>query len=152
MARYVTLILQKGLVQLEIPIIQDIRKFKTKDIGNFSFKEAGFIVLAVGSAFITYKIAGSLEIALIPLALILIAGFFKPFGLTFVQFLRTVVKEQFTPRTYICETDFEYDADEFDELYGEHIRVSKEWNVIQTDTTSNNKSIINKFDKSLIIR
>lgn len=136
---------------MEIPIVQDIRKYKTKDIGNFSFKEAGFIALGIGSAFVTYKFIDSLETALVPLALILIAGFFRPFGLTFFQFLRTVVKEQFTPRTYIWETDFEYNADEFDKLYGEHIKVSTEWNVIQTNTTANNKSI-NKSDKCLIIR
>lgn len=33
---------------MEILIGQDIRKYKTKDIGNFSFKEAAF--LAAGAA------------------------------------------------------------------------------------------------------
>lgn len=133
---------------MEVPINQDIRKYKTKDIGNFSFKEAGFIVIAIGAAFLTYKLNRSIEVAILPMMLILIIGFFKPFGMTFIQFMRTVVREQFTPRTYIWESDFEYDADEFESLYGEKIRVSSEWSVIQT--ASVNK--INKIDKSLIIK
>lgn len=133
---------------MEVPINQDIRKYKTKDIGNFSFKEAGFIVIAIGAAFLTYKLNRSIEVAILPMMLILIIGFFKPFGMTFIQFMRTVVREQLTPRTYIWESDFEYDADEFENLYGEKIRVSSEWSVIQT--ASVNK--INKIDKSLIIK
>ena len=31
---------------MEVQISQDIRKYKTKDIGNFSFKEAGFVAVA----------------------------------------------------------------------------------------------------------
>lgn len=134
---------------MEIPISQDIRKYKTKDIGNFSFKEAGFIACGIGTAFITFKLTGKIEIALIPMMLILIAGFFKPFGLTFFQFLRTVVKEQLTPRTYIWESDFEYNVDEFEEIYGEKIKVSSEWSAVQADNSVNK---INKFDKALIIK
>lgn len=134
---------------MEIPISQDIRKYKTKDIGNFSFKEAGFIALAIGTAFVAFKLSGKIEAALLPMMLILIVGFFKPFGLTFFQFLRTVVKEQLTPRTYIWESDFEYDTDEFEKIYGEKIRVSSEWSVVQTDNSVNK---INKFDKALIIK
>lgn len=138
---------------MEIPINQDIRRYKTKDIGGFSFKEAGFIAIALGAAFATYKLLGSIEAAIIPMAIVLIVGFFKPFGMTFIQFLRTVGKEQLTPRTYIWETDYEYKPDEFDELFGEKIKVSSDWNDIvlseRANNTVNNK---NKTEKSLIIR
>ena len=43
---------------MEIAISRDIRKYKTKDVGNFSFKEAGVIVLACASAFMVFKMSG----------------------------------------------------------------------------------------------
>lgn len=136
---------------MEIKISQDIRKFKTKDIGNFSFKEVGFLVLACGAGAVTYKLAGSFEMALIPTAIILIIGFFKPFGMSFIQFVQTVLKENLlTPKTYIWETDFEYDKDEFEKLYGEKIAIPPSWDVIQTKQESRNK--INKFDKAQLIK
>lgn len=120
---------------MEIKISQDLRKFKTKDIGNFSLKEAGYLALGVGSAFITYKLTeGSLELAFIPMAIILVIGFFKPFGLTFFEFTRTVLQENlFSPRQYIWETDFEYDPNEFEELYGEKISIPSSWNAIHAE-------------------
>lgn len=120
---------------MEIHIAQDIRKFKTKDIGNFSFKEAGYIALGAALAFATYKITKSVEIAIAPMMVVLVIGFLKPYGLTFIQFVKTVLKEQLTPHCYINETDFEYDPNEFEELYGEPIAISSEWDVIQTDTS-----------------
>ena len=41
---------------MEIQITQDIRKYKTKDIGNFSLKEAGFLATGIGLGFLVYKI------------------------------------------------------------------------------------------------
>ena len=136
---------------MEIKISQDIRKFKTKDVGAFSFKEAGFLAAALGVGGITYKLTSSLELALVPAAIILIIGFFKPFGLSFPQFVQTVLKENLlTPKTYIWETDFEYDPNEYEELYGEPIVIPSSWNVIQTEQEGKNKA--NKFDKAQIIR
>lgn len=115
---------------MDIQISQDIRKYKTKDVGNFSFKEAGFIALSLGAAYLTYKLTnGDMEKALLPMLLILVFGFVKPFGLTFYQFLRTVIKEDmFTPRTYYNETDFEYDPSEYEDLFGETIAIPSSWN------------------------
>lgn len=109
---------------MEIQITQDIRKYKTKDIGNFSFKEAGFIAVGIGAGFLTYKLTGNMESAVLPMMLVFVVGFFKPFGMSFPQFLKTVVKESFlTPRIYINESDFEYDPDDtdFTELQKENI-------------------------------
>ena len=96
---------------MEIPISQDIRKYKTKDVGNFSFKEAGYLALGIGAAILGYNLFGkSLEAAIIPMGLILVVGFIKPYGMSFIQFVRTVGREKTSPSTYIYETDFEYDT------------------------------------------
>lgn len=134
---------------MEIPISQDIRKYKTKDVGNFSFKEAGFIALGLGAAFVTYKLTGSnMEVAIIPMMIIIVIGFFKPYGMSFFEFLRTVVADNLTPQTYINETDFQYNPDEFDELYENPIQVSPDWQVIQTQSSVK----IKKTDAARIIR
>ncbi len=119
---------------MEITINQDIRKFKTKDIGNFSFKEAGYIV---GAGVIGYGIYAlqkavgvesiSFEACIIPACIPLVFGFFKPFGMSFYEFLTTVVTEKFlTPKQYVWESDHIYKYDEFAELYGEEYALSDE--------------------------
>lgn len=136
---------------MEIQINQDIRKFKTKDIGNFSFKEAGFLAVACAAGFVVYKLANSYEPAIPIMGAILIFGFFKPFGLTFMQFIKTVLKENvFTPKVYLWETDFEYEPDEFEKIYGEPIQLSTEWSVIQTTTEKIDKEQL-KDESSRII-
>ena len=100
---------------MEIPIAQDIRKYKTKGIGNFSFAEAGFLALGFGAGFLTYKLTNDYETAILPAGLIIAFGFFKPFGMSIPQFLNTVIKESMlTPRVYINESDFEYDTEDAD--------------------------------------
>ena len=73
-------------------------------------------------------------------------GFFKPYGMTFWTFIRTVLKENLSTQCYINETDFEYNADEFPELYGKDVVIPADWNVIQT----NSPAKINKKDKQRI--
>lgn len=127
---------------MEIQITQDIRKFKTKDIGNFSFKEAGFLALGAGAAFLTYKLTNSFDLCIVPIFIVVVVAFFKPFGLTFIQFTRTVLKESLSPQTYINETDFTYEPDEFDELYEEDIAIPENWNtVIQTESVNSIEKI-----------
>lgn len=82
---------------MEIPITKDIRKFKTKDIGNFSLKQVGVIALGFGIGFITYKLSSSIEAAIIPLGIIIILGFFKPYGMSCIQFIKTVGVEKTFP-------------------------------------------------------
>lgn len=116
----------KGMKNMEIQITQDIRKYKTKDIGNFSFKEAGFLAVGIGAGFLVYKLTGNMEGAVLPMMIVFVIGFFKPFGMTFPQFLKTVVKESIlTPRIYINESDFEYAPDDTDfvKLQKENINV-----------------------------
>jgi hypothetical protein len=141
----------KGDEVMEIPISQDIRKFKTKDVGNFSFKEAGFIAAAAIVGFAVYKAAGTYEYAIPPAAIVLVFGFLKPFGLTFTQFIRTVVREQLSPRVYIWESDFEYDKETLKKYYGgDELRFSDDWDVIQTPSSEKYKP--SKFEKAYLTR
>ena len=135
---------------MEIPISKDIRKFKTKDIGNFSFKQAAFIALALGVAFLTFKFTNSLEVAVLPLVAIICFGFFRPYNMSCFQFLRTVGKDKLTPSIYINETDFVYNLDEFEELYGEEYKGYNDWELIQRSQSLNTKKIT-KEEKALII-
>ena len=128
---------------MEVQITQDIRKYKTKDLGNFSFKEVGIIALAVATGLACYKLKGGvlslsaitsndsdLTVAIVPMFIILAIGFLKPFGMSFVEFCRTVlVEEFFHPRLYYNETDFQYDPEKYSEIYGEDIEEPSDWNV-----------------------
>lgn len=137
---------------MEINISQDIRKYKTKDVGNFSFKEAGFLVLGFGLAFITYKLTNnSLEVALIPFTIVAVFAFFKPNGMSCWQFLKTVGKEKLIPSTLINETDFIYDLEELKEQLGTEYHVVIPEDLIQS-SSDNKNTIISKFDEDLIIR
>lgn len=118
---------------MEILINQDIRKFKTKDIGNFTFAEVGWILLACGCGYAAYFVQknylGEVNFeACIPwMVPALLFGFFKPFGLSFFQFIRTVINEKMlTPKCYHWESDFVYEMDRFGEIYGEDYAISPE--------------------------
>lgn len=123
---------------MEIPITKDIRKFKTKDVGNFSFKEAGFIAGAGAIGFFLYKMTENLYVTLPPAAIILVFGFFKPFGLSFWTFIKTFVKERFlTPPFLPNESDFEYDEECF-EPYKDEYDIDAVMAAIQADVTVSN--------------
>ena len=133
---------------MEILIGQDIRKYKTKDIGNFSFKEAAFLAVGAAVGFLTYKLTGSIELAIPPAGLILFFGFFKPYGMPAWDFLRTVGREKLSTQCYINETDFVYDTEEIKKEYGDdYVIPADEWNVIQTAPPAK----INKQDKERLI-
>jgi hypothetical protein len=119
---------------MEIPISGDIRKIQSKDIGNFSFKQAAFLAGGCLSAFVTFKLVGNLEIALIPMMIIVVFGFFKPYGMSFFTFLRTFAYEKiFSPQEYVNENDFEVDEETLALYEADGIDVSGAYDVIQTD-------------------
>ncbi len=86
---------------MEIPINRDLRKFKTKDIGMFTFKEAGFVALALVIVYGVYAIQRwvfhidevSYELCALFAIPVLAFGFFKIKGLTLKQYLTTVFIE-----------------------------------------------------------
>lgn len=117
---------------MEIQISKDLRKYKVKDVGAFSYKEAGFLALGAGLGFAIYKLTGSVDVAVFPAIVCVGLGFIKPFGYTIPQFLRTVVKDSLRPLTYINETNFVYDEDFIRKMYFddgeiEPNKVSPEW-------------------------
>lgn len=104
---------------MELPITTDIRNTKSKDIGNFSFQQAAFIAAGVGTGILTWKLTDSYEIAIAPAFLILIFGFFKPFGMSMWTFIGLFIREKImTPKNMIYEDDFEFD-DETTKLFQE---------------------------------
>lgn len=125
---------------MEIPISEDIRKIQSKDIGNFSFKQAAFLAAGLASGFVTFKVTGNLEIAIIPLMIIVIFGFFKPYGMSCFTFIRTFLYERmFTPQQYYYESDFEIDKETVELYKADGVDVSeKAVNVIQTESPAQN--------------
>ena len=121
---------KKGGDLMDIQISQDIRKFKTKDLGNFNFKEIGFIAMAAAVGVAAYKFLNlSIDESAFCAVPVLIFGFLKPFGLSFWQFFRTFITEEFlAPRSYYNETDFVYDPDELEELIGDKIDFPEGYN------------------------
>lgn len=120
---------------MEIIVNQDIRKFKTKDIGNFSFKEIGFLVAAAGLAYGTYYLQKNIfmleQVSTFPCILLaaipLLFGFFKPQGMTFMEFLKTVVKENMIdPKVYVWESDYFPDMNAYGDLIGEDYALTPE--------------------------
>lgn len=124
---------------MEINISQDIRKFKTKDIGNFSFKEAGYIAIGAGLAFGLYSINGNnVPTAMIPFIISAMVGFLKPFGMSFLSFLKLMIKDMARQPVYINETDFEYEPDNVKEIYGnEYFMVASDDDLIQSESVNN---------------
>jgi hypothetical protein len=93
---------------MKVIIPDDIRKYKAKDIGMFSFKEIGFIVVAIAMIMAGYKFLGSLEIGLIPAGVVIAFGFFKPQGMSLMKYIRTVIREKTLPKTFDYDSDFEF--------------------------------------------
>ncbi|MBR0542350.1 MAG: PrgI family protein [Clostridia bacterium] len=136
---------------MEIPISGDIRKIQSKDIGNFSFKQAAFIAAACASAFVLFKFTGQLEISFVPAAIILVFGFFKPYGMTFFTFLRTFAYERiFSPQEYVYENDFEVDNETIELYAKDGVDVSDAIYVIQTEEPQNSHIKWTKEDKQRI--
>jgi hypothetical protein len=126
---------EKGDKIMEIVVNQDIRKFKTKDIGNFSFKDCAFIAgagaLGYGAYWMEMNIFHMEKISYLPILLLaaipLAFGFFKPQGMTLWQFINTVVKENLIDlKIYIWESDFVVDPSTFGDIYGEEYELTPE--------------------------
>jgi hypothetical protein len=134
---------------MKVRIPNDIRKYKTKDIGSFSFKEIGFIVVAVLIMVAGFKFFGSLEVGIFPAFIVLAFGFFKPTGMSLLQYLKTVGREVTSPRTYRYESEFSFDNEDCDihKLYGDEYGLPTAEALTQRDKVV----VLNKKDKKQII-
>lgn len=139
---------------MEIEINQDIRKFKVKDIGPFSFKQAGFIVLGGGLGYLIYTATNTLPMSIIPAIGVAAFGFLKPFGMTFMQALRLLMKEMTVPPCYEYETDFVYSETVVEKLKKQGYTVYSSEELIQSNTDNNKKKNINPnmYEEDLILR
>ncbi len=138
---------------MEIEVNQDIRKFKVKDIGPFSFKQAGFLALGGGLGFLLYSATGTLEMAIIPAALVAAFGFIKPFGMTFMQAMKLLMKEMATPPCYEYETDFVYNEEDIKILQKKGYSVTLSEKLIQSNTDKNKAKVNpNQYEEDLILR
>lgn len=128
---------------MQVPINTDLRKFKAKDIGNFTFKEAGFLVAGMIVGAVLYFIQDDPNIALcvIPAGLIIVAGFFKPFGLPMEEFLQTIFLEMFLyPKVLIWDSDYIHEEDEGRTLFGEDYQLLDFGSLEETDNKNQKKS------------
>lgn len=110
---------------MEIIINRDLRKFETKDIGNFTFKQIGFMVAGIAIALLSFalqrKYTGDWDINLcvIPAIPVLVLGFLKIKGMTVPEYIRTVMPEKMLmPKSLKWESDFEYTEDTAKEIFG----------------------------------
>lgn len=111
---------------MQIPINTDLRKFKAKDIGNFTFKEAGFLVagLIIGGGIFFLQSQGEGEIniplCIIPAIIVILFGFLKPFGMEMKDFMGTIFLEMFLyPKVLKWDSDYVHEEDEAKKLFGD---------------------------------
>lgn len=111
---------------MEIQVNKDLRKFESKDIGMFSFRQAAFIVagfvIAGISLFIQKKLLGvwTLEATVFPAVPVWVVGFLKIQGLSVIDYIKMIFPEQFLiPKTLKWESDFEYDPYTAQDAFGE---------------------------------
>ena len=109
---------------MTIQVNTDLRKFKAKDIGNFTFKEAGFIVIGIAIGALLYFLQSgeekNLALALIPAAIVMVFGFLKPFGMEMKDAIRYVFPEKFMyPKILKWDSDYIHEEDEAKKLFGD---------------------------------
>lgn len=117
---------------MEIIINRDIRNVKTKDIWIFSWKQAAFLaialVLGAGIYLLEMKVfhfeSVNYYLMIIPMAVPLVFGFLRPFGMSFWQFCKTYINETLIkPAVYTTlyesEEDIQLDYEELIKTYGE---------------------------------
>ena len=111
---------------MDIQINKDLRKFESKDIGPFSFRQIIFVVIALVCMGISLFIqkyfynTWALLITVIPGVPVLVLGFLTIQGMSLIDYIKQVFPERFlVPKTLKWESDFEYTAQTAKELYGE---------------------------------
>ena len=113
-------------MKMDIQINKDLRKFESKDIGPFSWKQIIYIVVALvcmgASLFVQLHFFNTwtLGITILPAVPVLVLGFFKIQDMSLIDYFKQVFPERFlVPKTLKWESDFEYTPQTARELYGE---------------------------------
>ena len=106
----------------EIPINQDIRKYKVKDIGVFSLKEACWIAVGAVCAYGTFILQKNFFetteityfVSLLAAVPAILFGFIKPYGVSFFTYLRVIMKENvLSPKYLPYESSVKYVLKDF---------------------------------------
>lgn len=114
---------------MEIIIGYDIRKYKVKDIGPFTFKEAISLAVGAGCGYGAWALEKALLDNVEPLFIIIAAapallfGFFKIHGLSLWNYIKTAFFENVvSPKVRPYVSDFKCDARDFvtEEEYKEY--------------------------------
>lgn len=127
---------------MQVSINTDLRKFKAKEIGNFTFKEAGFLAVGIVVAVALYFIQDDPNIGLcvVPAGLIVAMGFLKPFGLPFKEFMSSIFLEMFLyPKVLKWDSDYIHEEDEGKVLFGEDYRLMDFGEVEDTNSKKSKK-------------
>lgn len=123
---------------MEVPINKDIRKYKVREVGVFTIREALGMVLMAAGCYIAYGIQmNTIGTVIMPFMFLgaapgICIGFVHYHGIPFEKFVKTVVIENvFNPRIRPYETETNYDLSDFmtKEELEEYIK----------ETTPNNK-------------
>ena len=137
---------------MEIEVNQDIRKYKVKDIGPFTFKQAGFLVLGAGLGYLLYSATNTLEVAIIPAGIVAAFGFLKPFGMSFTNALKLLIKELTVPPFYEYESDFVYTEEDMKKLWKKNEYVVNLSEKLIQSNADKNKVNQNQYEEDLILK
>lgn len=123
---------------MEINIHKDLRDYKSKDIGNFNWRECVFIALALLFGIFGYTQFGSIDYAVPLMIPPLVFGFLKPKGMSFWTYIRTVMREKMLPKEYPYESDFVYDYESLKKMFDDHEINEEAFNKPCSDASSFN--------------
>ena len=101
---------------MKVNVTGDIRKYKTKDIGNFTFVECLFILIAAGFLIGGTVIFHSFELGFIPAAITIAFCFARPMKMPLRKFLKMMVGEYTSPKKYYYESEFTFESENFEDL------------------------------------
>lgn len=129
---------------MEIRVSRDIRTYKTKDIGNFSFKEIAWLVLGIGLGILVYLTTKSFEWCIPPIAICLVFGFLKPFKMPMTKFIKIIGKDILSPRVYYWQSDFKVSEEDAEDDELDAIQASKELEDMPVAYTKEEKALLFK--------
>lgn len=130
---------------MEIGINKDLRKYKSKDIMGFTFKQFGFLVLGLAAIILGYLLIGSLKVSIIFGIPFAILGFFEIKGMSVIQYLKFIGPERYLmKKQLIWMSDFRYDEKTAREIFGDDYEYLPLQSIVYEDEEKSPKNRGNK--------
>lgn len=114
---------------MEIVINKDLRKVETKDVGNFTFKQVGFLAVGIVCGGLSYFLQSSdggeasTFLCVLPALPFILLGFLRLDGLSLWQYIQMVFPEKFLmPMSLKWESDFEFTNTTVSECFGDEYK------------------------------